>query len=105
MSRPVYYDSSMQEKRSWDARLLERLQREGRAWEKPVRRSEVLFAVALTLVVVILSIALNTFLSVSQAVVCLYVGQLGARWRRTRSRGPERGAELGVSTRTERNGP
>jgi hypothetical protein len=83
----------MQEKRPWDGRLLERMQREGRAWEKPVRRPEVLFAIALALVVVILSIVLTRFLWFSLVLVLFYVGQLRARWWRTRRRGPEKGLE------------
>jgi hypothetical protein len=86
---PVVYDSSMQEKRPWDARLLERLQREGREWERPVGRKEVVFAATLVLVVVILSIALDTFLWLGVGFALFYIGLLRARSWRTRRRGPD----------------
>jgi Flp pilus assembly protein TadB len=73
----------MQEKRPWDARLIERMQRQRR--DEPVRLGEVMFALALLVAIVVLSAVLGSLLWYSYVAVVFYFGQLGLRYARNRS--------------------
>jgi hypothetical protein len=79
------YDSDMQEKRPWDARLIERMQRQRRDWDKPVWHGEVVFALALLVAIVVLSAVLGSLLWYAYVAAGFYFGQLGVRYARTRS--------------------